>query len=125
VGPLAAEGLSGERIAVTSHRDGAADVRAISDVLEELGVAAELVTGPPGPMSHAAVAENEIVMLTTAPEPLPGAIARRLDPQRSLGCAVRGRGGGPPPAGGGLISRAGPRAHRRQHAFTRGRAAVA
>jgi hypothetical protein len=85
VGPIAADALGGERIAVTGHRDGAAFDRAVEEVLAELGVTAELVPGPPGPALHAAVARNEIVTLTTGSDALPsGVIARRLEPVRML-----------------------------------------
>jgi hypothetical protein len=59
--------------------------RTISDLLAELGVAAHLVPGAQGPARHAAVAENEAVVLTTAPEAVPSdVIVRRLEPRRTL-----------------------------------------
>jgi DNA-binding transcriptional LysR family regulator len=85
VGPLAAADLEGERIAITGHPDGAGFDRAVADVLGGLGVAAELVAGPPWPALNAAIAGNEVVALTTAPEALPrGVISRRLEPRRTL-----------------------------------------
>jgi DNA-binding transcriptional LysR family regulator len=85
VGPLAADDLDGEQIAVTGHRDGAAFDRAVAELLEELHVAAELVPGPPALALHAAVAEGALVALTTTPDALPsGVITRRLEPRRSL-----------------------------------------
>ena len=85
IGPLVADDLGGERIAVTGHRDGVAFDRAVAELLEELRVAAELVPGPPALALHAAVAENALVALTTMPDALPpGVIARRLEPHRSL-----------------------------------------
>ena len=48
-------------------------------------MAAELVRGAPGPGLHAAVAGNDLVALTTAPDALPaGVLARPLDPRRTL-----------------------------------------
>jgi DNA-binding transcriptional LysR family regulator len=85
IGPVAAEELEGERIAVTGHRDGAAFDRTVAGLLDELGVAAELVRGAPGPGLHAAVGGNEVVALTTAPDAVPaGVIARPLNPRRTL-----------------------------------------
>jgi DNA-binding transcriptional LysR family regulator len=85
IGPLQAEDLEGERVAVTRHRDGAVLDRNVSDLLSELGVAAQLVPGAHGPARHAAVANNEAVVLTTAPDAVPsGVIARRLEPRRTL-----------------------------------------
>jgi hypothetical protein len=85
VGPVAAEELEGERVAITGHRDGAAFDRTVAGVLDEFGVAAELVRSAPGPGLHAAVAGNDVVALTTAPDALPaGVVARPLDPRRTL-----------------------------------------
>jgi DNA-binding transcriptional LysR family regulator len=85
LGPLVAERLQGERIAVTGHRDGAAFDRAVSTLLAELGVDADLVPGAPGPGLYAAVAANEVVALTTLPAPVPGGvIPRTIDPARAL-----------------------------------------
>jgi DNA-binding transcriptional LysR family regulator len=84
-GALAARDLDGERIAVTGHRDGTGFDRAVAELLDELLVTAELVPGPPALALHAAIAEDALVALTTAPDALPpGVIARRLDPHRSL-----------------------------------------
>jgi DNA-binding transcriptional LysR family regulator len=85
IGPVDADDLHGERIAVTGHRDGGALDRSVSDLLAELGVEAQLVPGAQGPAQHAAVASNEAVMLTAAPDPVPsGVIVRRLEPRRTL-----------------------------------------
>src|SRR5690242_816330 len=85
IGPVAAEDLDGELIAVTGHRDGAALDRAVAELVEELGVAPQLVPAPPGPALQAAVAGNEVLALTTAPGALlAGVVARRLDPRRTL-----------------------------------------
>ena len=71
IGPVAAADLEGERIAVTGHRDDAAFDRAVVDVLTELGVKPELVPSAPWPALLPAIAANEVVALTTAPEALP------------------------------------------------------
>jgi DNA-binding transcriptional LysR family regulator len=85
IGAVDAADLRGERIAITGHRDGAVLDRTISDLLAELGVAAQLVPGPQGPARHAAVAKNEAVVLTTAPDAVPsGVLVRRLQPRRAL-----------------------------------------
>ncbi|HWF51175.1 MAG TPA: LysR family transcriptional regulator [Solirubrobacteraceae bacterium] len=85
VGPLAACELNGEQIAVTAHRDGAGYDRAVADLLSELGVAAAMVTGAPGPALHTALAQGLTVALATAPETLhPDVLARTLDPRRAL-----------------------------------------
>jgi DNA-binding transcriptional LysR family regulator len=85
IGGVDAEVLQGERIAITGHRDGAVLDRAVSDLLAELGVSAHLVPGAQGPARHAAVANNEAIVLTTAPDAVPsGVIVRRLEPQRAL-----------------------------------------
>ena len=105
IGPVAAEDLDGEWVAVTGHRDGTALDRAITDLLEDLGVDPELVPGPPGPASHAAVAENEVVALTAAPDALPaGVIARPLDPRRDLSFELLWRDRTPSPALAGFVS---------------------
>jgi DNA-binding transcriptional LysR family regulator len=99
IGAVSASELEGERIAVTGHRDGTAFDRAVSELLAELGVAAELLPGPPGLALHAAVADNRVVALTTAPDALPaGVIARRLDPQRALSFELLSRDEEPSPA---------------------------
>jgi DNA-binding transcriptional LysR family regulator len=85
IGSLAAEDLQGERIALTGHRDGAVLDRTVSDLLADVGVAAQLVPGAQGPARLAAVAENDAVVLTTAPDAVPsGVIVRRLEPHRTL-----------------------------------------
>jgi DNA-binding transcriptional LysR family regulator len=85
IGPLTAKELQGERIAVTGHRDGTAFDRAVAELLADVGATAELVPAGPGPALHPAVAGNEVVALTTAPDRALGpVIARRLDPPRTL-----------------------------------------
>lgn len=85
LGPLAAEELDGEQIAVTAHRDGATFDRAVAELFSDLGPTPEWMPAPPGPALPALVAGNEVLVLTTAPESLPaGVIVRRLDPLRTL-----------------------------------------
>jgi DNA-binding transcriptional LysR family regulator len=85
IGPVAAEELDGERVAVTGHRDGAALDRTVADLFDDLGVDAELVPVAPGPALHATVAANEVLALTTAPDAIPaGVIVRTLNPHRTL-----------------------------------------
>jgi hypothetical protein len=55
---VAAEDLDGDRVAVTGHRDGAAFDRAVAELLEGLGVAPELVPGPPGPALQRLIESN-------------------------------------------------------------------
>ena len=94
IGPVAAEDLDGERVAVTGHRDGAAFDHAVADLLGGLGVASELVPGAPGSALHATVARNEVLALTTSPDPLPGrVVARTLTPRRTLAFELRLCGG--------------------------------
>jgi DNA-binding transcriptional LysR family regulator len=82
---VAAQDLGGQRVAITGHRDGAVFDRTISSLLDELGVAAELVRAAPGPGLHGAVAANEVIALTTAPDGLPaGVVARPIDPPQTL-----------------------------------------
>jgi DNA-binding transcriptional LysR family regulator len=85
IGPVAAADLDGERVAVTGHRDGAVFDHAVAELLADLRVTPELVPGPPGPALHAAVARNEMLALTTSPDPLPArVVARSLAPRRRL-----------------------------------------
>ena len=107
IGPLAAEELDGERIAITGHRDGAALDRAIAELFDELGVAPELVPTAPGPALHATVAAGEVLALKTAPDALPaGVIARALDPRRTLAFELLSRDETPSPALGSFIDSA-------------------
>jgi DNA-binding transcriptional LysR family regulator len=92
IGPVSAGDLDGERIAVTGHRDGAAFDRAVAELLADLGVTPELVAGPPGPALHAAVAANEMLAVTTSPDPLPArVVSRTLDPRRTLSFELQWR----------------------------------
>jgi DNA-binding transcriptional LysR family regulator len=124
IGPLEAEDLHGQRIAITGHRDGAVLDRTVSDLLEELGVEAQLVPGAQGPARLAAVAENQAVVLTTAPEAVPpGVIVRRLEPRRALAFELLWRDEATSPALSELISLAA--ASYRQPSSIRPLAAVA
>jgi Sigma-70, region 4/LysR substrate binding domain len=76
IGSVDAEDLQGQRIAVTGHRDGAVLDRTVSDLLAELSVAAQLVPGAQGPAREAAVAKNEALILTTAPDAVPSGGSR-------------------------------------------------
>jgi DNA-binding transcriptional LysR family regulator len=85
IGPLAAEDLDGESVAITGHRDGAAFDRAVAELFAALGVDPKLVTGPPGPALPTLIAGSDVLALTTAPGPLPGGVvARTLAPRRRL-----------------------------------------
>jgi DNA-binding transcriptional LysR family regulator len=113
IGPMDAEDLHGERIAVTGHRDGAVVDRAVSDLLAELGVPAQLVPGAQGPARDAVVVNNEAVVLTTAPEAVPpGVIVRRLEPRRTLAFELVWRDEVTSPALSELISLAAARVQR-------------
>ena len=105
IGPVAAEELDGERIAVTRHRDAAVFDRAVAELLAELGVAAELVPVGPRPARGAEVAGNDLLALTTAPDALPaGVVVRPLDPPRALSFELLTRDEVPYPALAELIS---------------------
>jgi DNA-binding transcriptional LysR family regulator len=123
IGPVAAEALDGERIAVTGHRDGAAFDRAVAELLAELGVVAELVPGAPGPALNAEVAGNDLLALTTTPHALTaGVVVRPLDPQMTLSFELLTRDEAPPPALAEFIVLA---ASGTEHPSTRPLAAVA
>jgi DNA-binding transcriptional LysR family regulator len=105
IGCIDAEDLQGQRIAVTGHRDGAVLDRTVSDLLTDLGVAAQLVPGAQGPARHAAVAENQTIVLTTAPDAIPaGVILRRLQPRRTVAFELLWRDETTSPALSELIS---------------------
>jgi hypothetical protein len=104
IGPVAAQELDGERIAVTGHRDGAAFDRAVTELLAEVGVVVELVPGAPGPALNAEVAANELVALTTTPHALAaGVVVRPLNPQMTLPFELLIRDEADAPAGGGRV----------------------
>jgi DNA-binding transcriptional LysR family regulator len=124
IGPVDAEDLQGQRIAATGHRDGAVLDRTVSDLLAELGVSAQLVPGAQGPARHAAVANNDAVVLTTSPESAPpGVIVRRLEPRRALAFELLWRDEATSPALSELIGLAAVDA--RRESSTRALAAVA
>lgn len=123
IGPVAAEELDGERIAVTGHRDGAAFDRAVAELLAELAVVVELVPGAPGPALNAEVASNDLLALTTTPHALTaGVVVRPLDPQMTLSFELLTRDEAPPPALAEFIGLAATSTH---HPSTRPLAAVA
>jgi DNA-binding transcriptional LysR family regulator len=85
IGAVRAEELDGQRIVTTGHRDGAVYDRAVADLLDGMAVAPELVPRAAPAGLPDAVAGNQLVALTTAPEALPaGVISRVLDPRRTL-----------------------------------------
>lgn len=107
IGPLAAEDLDGERVALTGHRDGAVFDRAVAELLAGLGVASKLAPGAAGPALHAAVAGNEVLALTTAPDAFPARfVARLLAPRRTLGFELLWRDEAPSAALAEFISSA-------------------
>jgi DNA-binding transcriptional LysR family regulator len=98
-GPIDAQQLQGERIAVTAHRDGAAHDRMVAEVLGEVGVTAAMTRSAPGPALYRSVACGDAIALTTAPVALPpGVLARRLDPPRAAPFALLWRDESPSPA---------------------------
>jgi DNA-binding transcriptional LysR family regulator len=98
IGPLAARELDGERIAVTGQRGGAVLDRTVAELIAALDVTAELIPGGPGPALPVAVAEGDVISLTTAPAPLPpGVIARPLAPQMVLAFELLSRDEAPSP----------------------------
>jgi len=103
-GPISADELRGEPIVVTGHRDGAGYDRAVSELLEGLGVPPLLVPGGPGPALHAAVTAGEALALGSAPAP--GLMARPLTPTRRVRFALLWREETPSPALRELIASA-------------------
>ena len=103
-GPISADALRGESIVVTGQRDGAGSDRAVSELLDGLGVSPVLVPGGPGPALHAAVAAGEALALATAPAA--GLIARPLTPTRRLPFALIRHDETPSPALRELIASA-------------------
>jgi DNA-binding transcriptional LysR family regulator len=104
-GPISADALHGEPIVVTGHRDGAGSDRAVSELLDGLGVSPVLVPGGPGPALHAAVTAGDALALGSAPTG--GLIARPLTPTRRVRFALMWRDESPSPALGELIASAG------------------
>ncbi len=98
-GALDATELQDEEILVTGHRDGAGYDREVAETLAELGVAATLRRGAPGPALLVAVSDGKALALTTAPEALDAElIARPLDPPQTLGFELFWRSGTTSPA---------------------------
>src|SRR5262249_38398895 len=113
IGPVAAADLTGERVVVTAHRDGAVIDPSVAGLLAGLDVTAEPVPGASGPSLFAAVAGNEAVALTTAPAALPGGvIARTLHPRRTLAFELLWRDEAPSHALSGLVDLAAASARR-------------
>jgi DNA-binding transcriptional LysR family regulator len=104
-GPISADALHGEPIVVTGHRDGAGSDRAVSELLDGLGVSPVLVPGGPGPALHAAVTAGDALALGSAPTG--GLIARPLTPTRRVRFALMWRDESPSPALRELIASAG------------------
>jgi hypothetical protein len=97
---------------------------AVRGVLAELRVTADFVPGAPWPAARTAVAANNILTLTTAPEALPrGVIARKLHPLRALSFELLWRGEAPTAALAGFVDAAAAQA--RHHSASRPLAAVA
>jgi DNA-binding transcriptional LysR family regulator len=103
-GPIRVDALRGEPVVVTGHRDGAGYDRAVSELLEGLGVPGVLVPGGPGPALQAAVAAGEAIALGSAPSA--GLVARPLTPTRRLRFALIWRDETPAPALRELIASA-------------------
>jgi hypothetical protein len=88
-GPVEAAMLEGERVAVIGHRGALGYDQAVADLLDELGIAAELIKVGSGPALQAAVARGDAVALSTAPAALhPEVTARALQPRRVLRFAL-------------------------------------
>jgi DNA-binding transcriptional LysR family regulator len=109
VGPLVAGDLQGERVALTGHPEDAVLDGAVTGLLAEFVVSAEFVSGVPGPALQTAVAESDMVALTTSPTALAaGVIARRLAPRRSLSFELLHRDEAPSAALAGFVGAAAP-----------------
>jgi DNA-binding transcriptional LysR family regulator len=103
-GPILAGELDAQRIVVTGHRDGAGYDRAVADLLDGLGVAAELHHGGPGPALYSAVVAGDAVALTTgAAARGDDVLVRPLEPTRSVRHALLWRDETPAPALAELI----------------------
>ena len=103
-GPIQAEDLEGQPIVVTGHRDGAGHDRAVADLLDGFGVAAELRRGGPGPALCSAVTSGDAVALTTAAAARSDHVfVRPLEPTRSVRHAILWRDETPGPALAELI----------------------
>ena len=108
LGPLHASALSGERVILTGHRDGAGYDQAIRDALLALGAEAQLVTGGPGPALLNAVHDGAALALTTSGmSHHQGLDARPLTPTTPLSFALFWRSDTPSAALSVLIRLAG------------------
>jgi DNA-binding transcriptional LysR family regulator len=88
-GPIQGAELEGEPVVVTGHRDGAAYDRAVTDMLDGLGVTPLALRGGPGPALFAAVAAGEAVALSTqATAADPALVVRELEPARRIGFSL-------------------------------------
>jgi DNA-binding transcriptional LysR family regulator len=84
-GAIRAAELEGEPVVVTGHRDGDAYDRAVTDMLDGLGVTALPLRGGPGPALFAAVAAGEAVAVTTETTAAdPALLVRELEPARRV-----------------------------------------
>jgi DNA-binding transcriptional LysR family regulator len=103
-GRIGADELAGQSIVVTGHRHGAGYDRAVAGLLSDLGVAAALVRGGPGPALLAPVVAGEALALTTAAaRTRSDLVVRPLDPIRRVRFALLWRDETPAPALRGLI----------------------
>ncbi|HVP03351.1 MAG TPA: LysR family transcriptional regulator [Solirubrobacteraceae bacterium] len=89
--PLTPERFSGSRVAVHGHRDAVVFDGAVADLVETMGVDARLVACGPPPALRAAVAAGSALGFTSAADPPPGMVGRRLQPERSLSFALLAR----------------------------------
>jgi DNA-binding transcriptional LysR family regulator len=98
-GPLDAHELRGASVVVTGHRDGAGHDRAVTELLEGLGVTPVLRRGGPGPALYSAVAAGMAVAVTTGSAVTdPGILVRPLEPSRRIRFALLWRDETPAPA---------------------------
>lgn len=83
--PLPAEELRGQRIVVTTHRDGLGHQRTVMEMLDELRVAAVLEPAPPEPALMGLIMLGDVLTLTTAPAVRPAEVSvRPLDPRQRI-----------------------------------------
>jgi DNA-binding transcriptional LysR family regulator len=97
-GPIDAVELEGEPVVVTGHRDGAGYDRAVTGMLDSLGVTPEAHSGGPGPALFAAVTAGEAVAVSTENAAASGLVVRELRPARRVQFALLWRDEAPSPA---------------------------
>jgi DNA-binding transcriptional LysR family regulator len=98
-GAVGVRELEGERIAVTTHRDGNGHNRMVADLLGEQGVPAAMTRTAPGPALYRSVACGDAIIVTTSPTELPlGVQARPLTPARRVPFELLWRDETPSPA---------------------------